>query len=702
MKERLWLKRMWLIVLPLILLALNIWLIFPLFQGGYTQYMGSIECQFLTQAKFITDNFPHLSWVPFWYNGFPYHNIYLPIIGFTLALIKSITQLSLSDIYRISTAILYALSPVTLFFLINYLTKRKLIAFVSALIYSFVPSAVYLIEGIRNIGLEYNFIPWRLAVLTLYGEGSHIWGLAIFPLALLYFIRLLREPSKLNWILAVVFNLIVLLTSLTAFLPLMVLSFIFLVAELSKGEAKRKFYNFLGFLILTFGLSAFWFNLSFSKAIFGFTGSLAGSLFTGIYGNPSLIIFLFIILISIFIIFIIPLFKKFKYFYLWFVGLGSFILFFATLHLRYNYEFALIPLPFNYLSRVGPEVELTFALFMAIFLLVLSQYLSRIWKYLSLIFVPGLIILLLIWLPFKTEGFREVTKPNSDITATTEYQITDWLSSNANGKRVYLTGTHTFWLNVWSDVFQLRGAGDHATQPLWPHLWYQIYWGDDGKLAIKWLQALGIKYIVVNFPESKVTFHDYRYPYKFDGLAEKVFEYQGDVIYALPVQHTGLVAAVDKQKLDKVGIFWDIKEGKEILNEEKLNQYLDATENSPEFFDLNYSYQSPWKEMEIKAPKIKEGQGVLVRMSYHPGWQAYQNNQKIKIKKDPLGFMLLEANQGENQNIILKFKPTFDVYLGYIITFLTLFIFIIFLKNFRGKQSDQGEEKERIKSENEN
>ncbi len=111
----------------------------------------------------------------------------------------------------------------------------------------------------------------------------------------------------------------------------------------------------------------------------------------------------------------------------------------------------------------------------------------------------------------------------------------------------------------------MRGAGDQAiVNPLMPHLWYQLYWGDDGELATNWLKAVGIKYIVVNFPDSKVTYYAFRYPYKFDGILEKKFEFKGDVIYEVPLKHPGIVALVNQDKLNNVGTYWNIKEGKEV------------------------------------------------------------------------------------------------------------------------------------------
>ncbi|HEV8470399.1 MAG TPA: hypothetical protein VGR46_12400, partial [Candidatus Limnocylindria bacterium] len=51
-------------------------LIAPLFGGEFTRYRGSIEAAYITDARFIVDHFPDLSWNPFWYLGFPFEWFY--------------------------------------------------------------------------------------------------------------------------------------------------------------------------------------------------------------------------------------------------------------------------------------------------------------------------------------------------------------------------------------------------------------------------------------------------------------------------------------------------------------------------------------------------------------------------------------------------------------------------------------------------
>lgn len=59
------------------ILALNFWVISPWFFGQGPINLGSIEVSYVSMARFIRDFYPHLSFAPFWYFGFPFYLLYL-------------------------------------------------------------------------------------------------------------------------------------------------------------------------------------------------------------------------------------------------------------------------------------------------------------------------------------------------------------------------------------------------------------------------------------------------------------------------------------------------------------------------------------------------------------------------------------------------------------------------------------------------
>src|SRR4030042_1027062 len=248
-----------LIIFSILIFAINIWLVWPLFQGGYTQYMGSIECQLLAQTKFISENFGSFSWYPFWYFGFPVYFIYLPVVSFTLALIHNLSNIPIPDLYRFISGIFYALGGISIFLLVRALTKKNIVGLISGLVYSFFPSVCYLIGGIREVGQEVNWAPWRMVVFSLFGEGGHIWALAFTPLALLFIYLIYKKPNILNWILGVGFTVIVFLTSITAFMPLFILIFILAISQICQKDICKKEIKFIFFFFFFFFLFSFFY-----------------------------------------------------------------------------------------------------------------------------------------------------------------------------------------------------------------------------------------------------------------------------------------------------------------------------------------------------------------------------------------------------------------------------------------------------------
>src|SRR3989442_1632758 len=75
------------LLVPVALFALQAFLIAPLFSGEFTRYRGSIEAAYITDARFIVDHFPDLTWNPFWYLGFPFEWFYTPLLPGLVAVV---------------------------------------------------------------------------------------------------------------------------------------------------------------------------------------------------------------------------------------------------------------------------------------------------------------------------------------------------------------------------------------------------------------------------------------------------------------------------------------------------------------------------------------------------------------------------------------------------------------------------------------
>lgn len=282
------------LLMALGLVALNVAVVYPLFMGEYTQYMGSIEAVFIADARFIAQNFPHLSWNPLWYLGFPFRFFYPPIFHYSVGLIhKLVPMFSVARIYRLLTATLYALGPATLYLFVQYLLRKPVPAFIAAIIYSLAPSVAYVLTEVRDLASAFNFAPDRLIVLIRFGEGPHVSTLTVLPLTLIAFLYALRKPSYKSYVVASVLTAVVPLLNWPSTISLAITTFALVLSEAFLGGAVEKIKRSILIILTAYGLAAFWLTISYVKVTLGFASG-EGS---GLLGNyprlfPAMIIVL--------------------------------------------------------------------------------------------------------------------------------------------------------------------------------------------------------------------------------------------------------------------------------------------------------------------------------------------------------------------------------------------------------------------------
>src|SRR5205823_4661420 len=128
------------------LFALQALLIAPLFTGEFTRYRGSIEAAYITDARFIVDHFPDLTWNPFWYLGFPFEWFYTPLLPALVALVGKLID-DVPAAYRLVAASGYALGPAALYVATRTVARSRIAAIFAALALIFLPSVSYLLPG---------------------------------------------------------------------------------------------------------------------------------------------------------------------------------------------------------------------------------------------------------------------------------------------------------------------------------------------------------------------------------------------------------------------------------------------------------------------------------------------------------------------------------------------------------------------------
>lgn len=639
------------------LALLNAVVVLPLFAGEYTQYMGSIEASRLSEARFIDDNWPYAGWNPLSYLGTPFHLFYTPLLPYLIAAVHKLPlALSTAAAYRLVTAFAYVLGPVTLYLFVRYLTKRDVTAVLAALAYSLLPSFVYVIDGVRSdpsVGV-FGQAPWRLIVMTWYGEGAHIAALTLTPLAALFFLRALKKPSFAGYVIAALPVTAIALTNWIALFAVVLILAVVLFSEILLGEPGRKLISAMSVAAIACGLSAFWLNLSFVKASLAF-GNPSGSPLD--HPNPVLLLVVGVPVAGFCYLMFSGKPQRQKVF----IPAAWFALFAVIFFGRYEFDLSLAPQS----NRYGPELNMAACILGAMLVTVVYDRFRSRAADVGQLAAPALVAvvtaaIVIVSLPFLRAAW-DAARANGDVYQTSEYRVARWLEDNGDGSRVYATGTHAFWLNAFASVPQVRGGHDGgAVNPWWDHVVYQTNEGTDGELAVTWAKALNVRYLVVNSPESEVAYKDFAHPYKFDGLLPERFSYGGDTIYEVPTDSPEPVQIVNLSR------FQALPPVEDVLDRDGLAAYVRAVENSEGVDASNLQVDGP-SRMTIIAD-LATGQGLLVRTTYDRGWTARAEGTKVDVSPDTVGFMLLEPEAAGRQEIVLEYREPWDVRFGYLIT----------------------------------
>ncbi len=634
------------ILIAVLLWVLNAIIVFPLFSGGYTQFSGSIEPAFLTDARFIASNFPNIGWDPLWYGGFPFHLAYPPLVPFLVAIINqsSFGLISIASAYRILIGLAYSLTPTLLYLFVFYLTKKHSAGILAAAFYSLIPA--YLPTQ------QFPTAPVNLTILTSYGEGPHIVGLALFPVCSILFLRTLRQPTYRNYLLASLSIALAFLTDLVAAFALAAILAVLFSSEMIRGNYHGKIKTTLVCAVLSGGLVAFWYNLSFIDASIEFGG-----------GSGTIGLALLVITGSICLYFAILRRKR--------ESLNGFIAFSWTtifalfIALYFLFHLTVAPQPLRYV----PELLMGLAILVGLGASSLFETLSTHFEINAIrrVSIVAILCALILVSLFILPPSWHITTSNSDFVQGPEYQTAEWLANHDSaGARVFATGSEAFWLNVFSNVPQLRGGSDQAVVNIkwWQPVTYLILGGGEANLSILWMQALDIQYVVVNSQSAPLPYHDYLNSSEFQGLLPLRYLSNGTYIYEVPLANPQLATVVNNTALESIGTVSSLYDSGRLSNYVRV---LSAIQNPITLQDPNPD------TMIIKAFIQNSSQGIVVKMNYNQAWHATLDGHSISTQPDPVGFMLVKPESVGNVTIVLSYiSVTNDVLAGYIITLATI------------------------------
>ena len=609
--------------------------------------IGSIEVSYVSMGRFIGD-YGFSSWAPFWYLGFPFHLFYTPIVPFLEFILHTSTRMPLWTSYRLLTGVAYIVAPISLFFLGWKLGKRWIGGLVAGLFYSVGPTVFYFLnQEVASDRFSTQFLdPRRFTVLVRWGEGPHMFSLMFLPLAALFFVHFLEHRSwrgSILWFLlsAVFLGLTALSNAIGLFASVFLLCcmlFVFVAQE--RGKLREALRWGVWLFVLTLGMISFWYNFSFISNFFGEgkrTGTMLFSLFPWSWLAIGLVVG--------------AVFFGIRRFLRDFFGIAVALLWFGALFFVVYYYYAsrveLLPQALRYMT----EVDMGVSLLIGVTIGTLVDRLARRWSrltvitdFLGLVCIAAAIVYVQPFLPVA----QKVSGSVVDIAKTREAKIASWLIQHIDqkkGERVFVPGNYGFYLNYFSDVWQVRGGLFQAATHPWPdHIYYQLANGSDPEIARAWFTATNVKYAVITTPGSSELYRDIKNLERFQKFF-KAYEEAGDNIYAIPQARPSLAKAVQLSVMERLVLPVKADDKQPLL---AYAEWVEQGGNDMELTVVNH-------DTYAIAGTVRQGEGILVQMTYDNGWRAKDSVSGAYIHKgrDPMGFLVLYPSIGR-VDILLK------------------------------------------------
>jgi hypothetical protein len=633
----------------LVVCLVNSVLIWPLFGLEYLNGWASVDSTFIADARMLKDRLPHPDWQPLWYCGTRFDYIYPPALRYGTALISKLGGVSTARAYHFYTAVLYSLGIVSVYWLVRVWTRSRAGALLaSAGVALFSPS--FLLLSDYRVDSSY-WVPQRLHSLMSYGEGPHISALSILPAALALSFLALRRSGSLAFGGA---SLLCAFTVANNFYGATALAIFFPILTWSVWATHREPWIWLraaGIIALSYALSAVWLTPSYVRI------TVTDLRWVSHAGNLRSIIAL-LLAIAVFCA-ITWRWSERRPERAWPIFLAGSACFLSLYVLGWFYfEFRVAGEAY----RLIPELDLAL-------ILVAVELIRGLWKHPKLR-VLAILILMIPAYP-TVQYLKHVYTPfpeASGIEKQYTYLISKWTHDHLPGERIMATGTVRFWFDAWFDNQQLDGGSMQGMQnQILPVAEYQIGQGDQGDLAVLWLQSLGTDAVIVPDGTSLEWYHDdFQRPEKFRGLAPILYDDQhGTVVYRIPRIYPGIGRTVEAARLTAIG---RIQGGDDVS---ALQRYVAAIE-SPDQRPTLVRWIS-FEEMEVQA-QVPRGQSVLLQETYDPAWHAYENGKPFAIRPEPvMGFMLVELPEG-NHRIAVRFERPLENRLGGMISMLALAI----------------------------
>jgi hypothetical protein len=627
-------------------------LIRPFFKARYLDLWSSIESTFISDARFLRDHWPHPNWQPNWYGGTRTDYIYPPALRYgTAALAKYVPRLLPVKAYHIYVASMYCFGIAAVYLFASWCSRSRIAGYLAAAATALI-SPSYLFNSAIRVDAPHG-MPYRLNVLLRYGEGPHMSALAWIPLALLFTYRATESWRPISLALAgiscamVVSNNFYGATSLAILYPILIWSLYVTHRDITIWIRAAMI------PAIAYGLTAFWLVPSYLRI------TLENMQFVSTQGNlwSRWVALAFVIGFVLLSDHLARGRRDQAYFTFLCGAVAAFIVNSVGNHYL---DFRIIGEP----ARLFPELDM---LIILLFVELLRRFWSVPWRFPILARAAAAAIALIACLgPSWTylQKSRTVFVSENQPEKRVEYELTTWMAKNMPTSRAMPAGTVRFWYNAWYDLPQLTGGSEQGllNPKVVPPVW-QIYLGPEADLAIRWMQVMGVDAVLVNGKNSQEPYKDFQFPEKFVGKLPVLYDNgRGDTIYGVPRRSKSLARVVNRAEHDALPF---IPGNGEIG---PLDAWYRNVEQGPEAHA-----EMRWEGTDrffVKAG-IAHGQSLWIAENLDFNWRAYLNGQRVPLRGDKLGFMVLDLPPGDHE-VRFEFPMPMANRIGWVVTLATV------------------------------
>jgi len=630
-------------------------LIKPLFRAKYLERWDSIESTFIGDARFLRDHWPHPQWQPLWYCGTRYDYIYPPALRYGTALLSRVWIPVKA--YHIYTALLYCLGIAGVYFLVRVMSGSRGAAWLAAAASALVSPAFALIPVVRADSL--HLTPWRLWVLVRYGEGPHISAVALLPIALAFAWLGLQRRRPASLAAAALFCALVALTNFYGATALAIFYPILVWSVWVTSRDNHVLLRAAAIPVLTYGLSAFWLTPSYLRI------TIENLQWVSAPGNRWSMVLLLAAAALFLLVSLRAASGEPRRAYTVFVS-GCLLFLGLNVLGHFYFDFRVIGEP----GRLVPELDLAL-------ILAGTEALRGLWslrsKSPSHVRVARALVLVMVlygaWVArYYVRHAWELYPRELDYRNRLEYRMSNWIAGRLPQGRTMVAGSIRFWWDTWHDLAETGGGSEQGVlNPYVIPAQWELTMGSNPETAVRWLTALGADAVIVSDQHSQELFHDYHFPYKFNGVLPVLYDdHQGNVIYQVPRRYPSLARVVDTARLRVLEPLTPQ------TNLEAVRAYTAVIEEGP--YSPATTAWDGTDGMRIHA-RVAQGQCIVVQVTYDAAWHAYLDGRELPVHKDALDFGVIDAPPGEH-DITYVFETPLENRIGWGMTLLSLAIVV--------------------------